>query len=113
MDKKSFRAVTIGPDATAGSIPIRAKNKGENTPKAVLPIQAPINPIPTIIPTATGVNPDPETPTKSSAYTETPHSNPKVVPAVIPISNSFKIASVRLVTEINPIAILLTRIVLH
>ena len=55
IEKLSLKAVTIGPDETAGSIPTFEKKRGEATPKKAPAKQAPISPIPTIIETAKGL----------------------------------------------------------
>lgn len=54
MEKKSLNAVTIGPEATAGSTPILEKKRGEKTPKRVPTKQAPKSPQLTTIPIMAG-----------------------------------------------------------
>ena len=49
--------MTIGPAETAGSMPIRAKKRGEKTPRIVPTKQPPKSPIPTIEPIAAGLAP--------------------------------------------------------
>lgn len=113
IERKSLKAVTIGPDATAGSIPSRAKKIGESTPNNVPARQDPINPTPTITPTAAGLIAEPDMPTKSKAYTNIPQRIPKTNPAINPIVASFITVSLRFAFESSPIAILRTKIVLH
>ena len=113
IERKSLHAVTIGPEATAGSIPIRAKNKGEKTPSKVPVRQAPTSPAPTMRPTAAGPIVAPATPTKSKRYTKTPQRTPKERPKIKPINVSLKMASPRFFFDNIPVAILRTKIVLH
>ena len=54
-DITSLNAVTIGPAATAGSIPTRANKKGDELPKSVEAEQALNIPIDTVTPMANGV----------------------------------------------------------
>ncbi len=56
VDKTSLKAVTIGPEATAGSIRNLAKKKGESVPSKVAIKQAPNKPVPTINPKRTGLD---------------------------------------------------------
>jgi len=56
VEETSLKAVTIGPDATAGSILKLAKKKGENVPKNVAVIEAPKTPELTIVPNAKGLS---------------------------------------------------------
>ena len=57
VDNTSLKAVTIGPDATAGSMRKRAKKNGENVPKTVAIKQAPSRPRLTVTTTAKGLLP--------------------------------------------------------
>ena len=57
VESTSLKAVTIGPEATAGSMPNLAKKKGENVPKAVATRHAPNNPTLTVLPIAIGSPP--------------------------------------------------------
>lgn len=57
MESTSLNAVTIGPDATAGSIPKRAKKNGENVPNIVAMRQAPKSPTLTVVEIAKGSPP--------------------------------------------------------
>ena len=57
VDKTSLKAVTIGPEATAGSIRKRAKKKGDKVPSKVAIKQAPNKPQLTITPRIRGSEP--------------------------------------------------------
>lgn len=57
VDKTSLKAVTIGPEATAGSMRKRAKKNGDNEPNSVAIKQAPSNPQLTIAPNTSGLEP--------------------------------------------------------
>ena len=55
IDIMSLNAVTIGPEAKAGSTPIRAKKKGEETPSVVAVKEAPKTPAATVTPSCKGL----------------------------------------------------------
>ena len=57
VDNTSLKAVTMGPDATAGSMRKRAKKKGDNVPSNVAIKQAPNKPQLTITPKMMGSDP--------------------------------------------------------
>jgi hypothetical protein len=54
VESTSLQAVTMGPDATAGSTPTRAKKRGDKLPRRVAVMQAPKTPQLTMMPTITG-----------------------------------------------------------
>lgn len=58
VESTSLHAVTIGPDATAGSMRKRAKKNGDNVPISVAIKQAPHNPQLTITPNAAADTPE-------------------------------------------------------
>ena len=113
IDITSFNAVTIGPEATAGSIPIFSKNIGDKTPKKVPAKQAPVKPRLTINPKAGELIIMFRVMKYFKKETIMPHAMPKTTPVNKPVKSSFKITSNLVFLEITPRAIPLTKTVEH